>query len=289
MMVLSIQSQVVFGCAGNSAAVPVLQARGHEVLAVPTALLSNTPYYPRSEGGSLPADLVRRLLEGALERIPHGGVAAVITGWMGSAETVEAVADLLAQFRRAHPGALYLCDPVMGDTDFGFYAEPATARAIAERLVPCADILTPNVFEQTYLAQQGVRPRAGCLRATTGVETSPGRIGVSLACDGRTWTTDTPRLANNATGTGDVFSAVFLAERLAGHDAASSLEVAVSTVHLLVDDANRRGLRELPIADHLAAIAARPRASTAASQSGETEGSRRRRALQGRVEPSPVS
>jgi pyridoxal/pyridoxine/pyridoxamine kinase len=44
MTVISIQSQVVHGHVGNNAAVFPLQARGIEVAAVPTTLLSNHPH-----------------------------------------------------------------------------------------------------------------------------------------------------------------------------------------------------------------------------------------------------
>jgi pyridoxine kinase len=41
--VLAISSQVAYGYLGLSAAVPALQALGHDVMALPTVLLSNEP------------------------------------------------------------------------------------------------------------------------------------------------------------------------------------------------------------------------------------------------------
>jgi hypothetical protein len=58
MTVMTIQSQVVHGHVGNSAAVFPLQACGIEVAAVPTALLSNHPLYSSMGGGVLDAKLV---------------------------------------------------------------------------------------------------------------------------------------------------------------------------------------------------------------------------------------
>jgi pyridoxine kinase len=61
MTVIAIQSQVVHGHVGNSAAVFPLHAFGIEVAAVPTVLLS-------MRGGVLDAKLVSDLLAGVEER-----------------------------------------------------------------------------------------------------------------------------------------------------------------------------------------------------------------------------
>ena len=53
--VISIQSQVVHGHVGNSAAVFPMQTLGVTVAAVPTTLLSNHPLYPTVRGRVLDA------------------------------------------------------------------------------------------------------------------------------------------------------------------------------------------------------------------------------------------
>lgn len=60
--VTSIQSQVVHGHLGDSAAIYPLRAKGAEVVAVPTALLSNHPHYPTMRVRVLEAELVAELL-----------------------------------------------------------------------------------------------------------------------------------------------------------------------------------------------------------------------------------
>ncbi|RBC50645.1 pyridoxal kinase, partial [Xanthomonas oryzae pv. oryzae] len=66
--VISVQSQLVYGHAGNSAAVPPLRALGLRVAEVPTTLLSNAPFYATLRGRILPADWLADLLLGATER-----------------------------------------------------------------------------------------------------------------------------------------------------------------------------------------------------------------------------
>ena len=62
MLVISIQSQVVHGHVGNSAAAYAMQAEGVNVAAVPTTLLSNHPRYPTVRGRVLETELVADLL-----------------------------------------------------------------------------------------------------------------------------------------------------------------------------------------------------------------------------------
>ena len=59
--VISVQSQLVYGHAGNSAAVPPMRALGVRVAEIPTVLLSNAPFYDTTRGRVLPADGDARL------------------------------------------------------------------------------------------------------------------------------------------------------------------------------------------------------------------------------------
>ena len=69
---ISIQSQVVYGHAGNSAAVEPLRALGLRVAEIPTTLLSNAPVYATTRGRTLPAYWFADLLRGARERALPG-------------------------------------------------------------------------------------------------------------------------------------------------------------------------------------------------------------------------
>jgi pyridoxine kinase len=149
--VISIQSQVVHGHVGNSAAVFPLQACGIEVAAVPTTLLSNHPRYPSQRGQVLDANLVRNLLLGVKERGLVDACKVLITGYLGSAENAAIVIDFIRRAKARNPKLLYLCDPVMGDAGPGFYVNEDIRTLFCEGLVPLADIITPNQFELEHL------------------------------------------------------------------------------------------------------------------------------------------
>src|ERR1700730_14412297 len=95
MTVISIQSQVVHGHVGNSAAVFPLQACGIEVAAVPTALLSNHPHYSSQRGGVLDAKFVRDVLVGVEERGRVDTSKVLISGYLGSPAIAAAVIDFV--------------------------------------------------------------------------------------------------------------------------------------------------------------------------------------------------
>lgn len=258
MLVLSLQSQLVYGYAGNSAAVPVLQAAGLTVLPVPTTLLSNTPHYPDFTRAPIGAKEVGDLLSGIMQRVQPSDITAVLTGWMGSAEIVHTTAAFIRELKAKHPGVLYLCDPVMGDAKSGLYVNPACAEAIAEALVPLADILTPNTFELDRL--QGTEPASivARLRALSGpanrpvvVSSVPAEDGtvanVAGTAKGEVWRVRTPLLSPALTGTGDVMTARFLAAWLEGESLANALALGVGGIFAVIEAAEQRGAPEMPL------------------------------------------
>src|SRR5690606_33084697 len=78
-------------------------------------------------------------------------IAGVLTGYLGAASQAEPIRDLVLDLKRANPSILFACDPVIGDIG-GLYVAEETAAAIRDRLLPLADIATPNRFELAWLA-----------------------------------------------------------------------------------------------------------------------------------------
>ena len=78
--ILAISSQVVFGPVGLNAIVPALQAEGHDVLAMPTVLLSNHPGLGPPKGQSF---ILSEYIEALEAREAFANLDAIITGWTG--------------------------------------------------------------------------------------------------------------------------------------------------------------------------------------------------------------
>jgi pyridoxine kinase len=151
MAVLSIQSHVAYGHAGNSAAVFPLQRLGREVWAVHTVEFSNHTGYKAWRGKVLGASLVEEIVLGLEERGILENCEAVLSGYLGDASVGRAILGAVKRVRAAAPKALYCCDPVMGDVGRGFYVSPDIPDMLKREVVPMADIITPNQFELEVL------------------------------------------------------------------------------------------------------------------------------------------
>lgn len=239
LCVLSIQSEVVRGHVGNSAARFALQRLGFDVWAVPTVLLSNHPGHGRFRGEATTAGAMAALVDGL---DAHGWLArcsGVVSGYLGAADQARVVAEAVRRVKAQNPRAVYLCDPVFGDDD-GAYARPGVAEAMARELVPLADIVTPNRFELSSLTSKRIENAADAVAAAralgkaetvvTSVPFEGGRIGtVAVSRDGA-WGAAAPRIERVPNGSGDLLSALYLGARLRGRDPAGALSSASSAV-----------------------------------------------------------
>ena len=275
MRILSIQSSVAYGHVGNSAAVFPLQRLGHEVWPVHTVLFSNHTGYGAWRGPVIAGSDVHQVIVGMEERGVLGQVDLVLTGYQGSPEIAAVVLDAVDRVKRANPEASYACDPVMGNADSGCFVDPAIPPLIRDRVVPQADLVTPNQFELgelTGLALPAtarlvdVLAAADACRAlgpSTVLVTSVAHTDqpedtlemIAITTDGA-WSVRTPRLAFHANGSGDVTAALFSAHLLATRDPALALARTTSSVFDLLTDTLRAGGGELRLVESQEAYAA---------------------------------
>lgn len=240
--IISIQSEVVRGHVGNSAARFALQRLGLDVWSLPTVLLSHHPGHGRPEGRTTEAPELVALFDSLARRGWAGQVRGVITGYLGAAAQASAAASIVARVKALNPAALYLCDPVFGDDD-GAYAKPGVAEAIARDLLPLADIAAPNRFELSGLTSQRIDTPADAVRAArllglpeVVVTSVPHGAHIANIAVSRTeaWICTVEREARVPHGTGDLLSALYLALRLQGSDTAAALAGSVSRVQAII-------------------------------------------------------
>ncbi len=262
--VLSISSQTVYGHVGNSAAQFVLQRLGFEVWAIPTILLSNHP------GHTPPAKTTistKDILDHVSKLASNGWLrscVAVHSGYLADPSQIDAVAQAVGIVRRENSDAIYACDPIMGDQATGLYVSEGVADRVKTKLVPLADILTPNAFELAHItgqeivdtdhaliaARQVVAPMVLC----SSIPRSSGAIATAAINADHAYMVETPKIDNTPKGTGDVLAALYLAESLKGADSKHALRYAVgATYELCLRSAARMG-DELPLIEEQDAL-----------------------------------
>jgi pyridoxine kinase len=272
--ILSIQSHVAYGCVGNRAAVFPLQRLGWEVIAVNTVQFSNHTGYGAWEGDVFTPEHIRAVLNGVDAR---GGLAlcdAVLSGYLGDVGLGEAVLNAVARVKAAHPGAVYCCDPVMGDVGRGVFVRPGVPEFMRDRAMPAADIATPNQFELELLTGRSITTLEDALAATAALRRSGPALVLVTSLTRRDGANDmiemladgpdgaflitAPLLpfATPPNGGGDLTAALFLAHWSDGRDVAAALEKTTGAVHAVFAETARRGARELQIVAAQDALAA---------------------------------
>ncbi|MGW4944033.1 pyridoxal kinase PdxY [Actinoplanes sp. NPDC004185] len=263
MKVLSIQSAVAHGHVGNSAAVFPLQRLGVEVVPVLTVNFSNHTGYGAWRGPLIPPADVAEVLLGVEERGVFPQIDAVLSGYQGGVGIGDVIVDAVRRVKAANPAALYACDPVMGNAKSGCFVAPEIPALLRDRVVPVADIITPNQFELGFLT--GTEPasiestlasadQARAMGPSTVLVTSverpdraDGTIEMLVVDTAGAWLVSTPHLPFKANGSGDVTAALFTAHYVATKDAALSLERTASSVFDLIETTYRSGERELQL------------------------------------------
>ncbi|GAA4958774.1 pyridoxal kinase PdxY [Actinoplanes utahensis] len=261
MKVLSIQSAVAHGHVGNSAAVFPLQRIGVEVVPVHTVNFSNHTGYGAWRGPLIPPPEVAEVLLGVEERGVFPQIDAVLSGYQGGAGIADVIIDAVRRVKAANPAAVYACDPVMGNAKSGCFVAPEIPVLLRDRVVPVADIITPNQFELGFLT--GTEPAdiastlasadlARAMGPSTVLVTSverpdreAGTIEMLVVDAAGAWIVTTPHLPFKANGSGDVTAALFTAHYVGTGNAAVALERTASSVFDLIETTYRSGEREL--------------------------------------------
>ena len=261
MKVLSIQSAVAHGHVGNSAAVFPLQRIGVEVVPVLTVNFSNHTGYGAWRGPLIPPPDVAEVLLGVEERGVFPQIDVVLSGYQGGAGIADVIIDAVRRVKDANPDAVYACDPVMGNAKSGCFVAPEIPHLLRDRVVPVADIITPNQFELGFLTgtepvsiestlasadlARAMGPSTVLVTSVERADREEGTIEMLVVSGAGAWIVTTPHLPFKANGYGDVTAALFTAHFVETGNAAVALERTASSVFDLIETTYRSGEREL--------------------------------------------
>lgn len=274
MQILSIQSSVAYGHAGNSAAVFPLQRLGHEVYPVLTVHFSNHTGYGATRGPLLAPSDVADVITGVEERGAFPTVDAVLSGYQGDPAVGQVILDAVKKVKAANPDAVWCCDPVMGDVGRGFFVRPGIPEFMRDQVVPAADIITPNHFELDFLSGRTTTTLAEVLEAVDAVRATGPRdvlvtsvltedmpadsLDMVAVSDDGAWAVTTPLLPITAKGGGDVTAALYLAHLRTTGSPAEALRRVASTMYAVLEETVAAGREEMALIAAQDAIAHPP-------------------------------
>jgi pyridoxine kinase len=255
--VIVVNSLVVRGSVGGRASLFALERAGFPVWFLPTVTLTWHPGHGPATRAVPDAGAFAGFVDDVAGSPRLGEVGAVLSGYLATAHQADAVARLVTATRARNPEVRYLCDPNIGDGGGLFVPEPVAA-AIRDRLIPRADMATPNRHElgwltgRTAVDNDGLASAAAALGVGEAVVTSAfapeGEIGNLAVADEETLLATHRRLDAVPNGTGDLFAALYLAGRLDGRSVREAVEQAGAAVLAVAKAAADMEADEMPLA-----------------------------------------
>ncbi len=251
MNILSIQSHVVYGRVGNRSAVFPLERLGFEVWPINTVQFSCHTGMPGWTGTAFGAEHVSSLVRGLENLGVLSRCDAVLSGYMGDAETGQAIVRAVDATKHANPRAIYCCDPVMGDFPGGLYVKSGLPGFMATEAVTRADIVCPNEFEASLLAGIEISSARDAAAAAEAIHRMGPRIVIIksfrsagggelgfFVSDGSVMKAVTAPIlpfAKPPKGSGDLASALFLGYYLKCMDIVESIEKTIGALYAVLE------------------------------------------------------
>ena len=249
--ILAIQSAVMIGAVGNDAAMPVYTHFRHKAARLDTVRLAAHPGFGRGFTEITEAKVLAALLSDFANLQKDAMPKALQTGYFGVADQIFPVADFIASSQKKDD-IFYLLDPVLGDAG-KLYVDQNIADAMQQKLLPLADMITPNAFELGLLVRQPINSLADAeeagrkilgqlprLRAVfaTGIDASlpagEGRIADILISRDASVPFVHKSKAHGISGSGDVLSAMILAGYLNSGDLTKACQSASNIVNQMI-------------------------------------------------------
>lgn len=146
--ILAVHDLSCHGTASLGIVIPVLTAFGHEVIALPSVILSSTTDIDQEPIALETTDWMHRVVD----RWDKNGITfdAIYTGWLGDPRQIDLLTKLCEM---SHDKTTIFIDPVLGD---GGQLYPSQEKLSKEmnRLVMKAQVITPNPTEAALLLKK---------------------------------------------------------------------------------------------------------------------------------------
>lgn len=209
----------------------VLEARGHEVLMLPTALISNT----LNLGRHAALDTTDYLLESlaAWEALGLTADLAYI-GYITGMEQAQKLADVADGLRER--GVPVVLDPILGDGGRKYNSVNEGQVEGMRLLMRHADLITPNLTEACLLADETYREDGGEALAETLAQSGCGVLITSARAEGgdavigrtadEAFVLPYERVPGHRWGTGDLFTGLLIDGLLLGRTAREAARMA---------------------------------------------------------------
>ncbi|QJT80503.1 pyridoxal kinase PdxY [Kosakonia sp. MUSA4] len=248
--ILAIQSHVVFGHAGNSAAEFPMRRLGANVWPLNTVQFSNHTQYGKWTGSVMSPAHLTEIVQGiaAIDQLQR--CDAILSGYLGSAEQGEHILGIVRQVKAANPQAKYFCDPVMGHPEKGCIVAPGVAEFHLRHALPASDIIAPNLIELEILCEHAVNsvqeavaaareliakgPQIVLVKHLARAGLSADRFEMLLVTPQEAWHISRPLVdfgARQPVGVGDVTSGLLLVKLLQGAPVREALEHVTAAVY----------------------------------------------------------
>ncbi|MDI6440455.1 pyridoxal kinase PdxY [Cronobacter dublinensis] len=264
--ILAIQSHVVFGHAGNSAAEFPMRRLGANVWPLNTVQFSNHTQYGQWTGAVMPPSHLTEIVQGIAAIGQLSRCDAVLSGYLGSAEQGEQILEIVRQVKAANPQAKYFCDPVMGHPEKGCIVAPGVAEFHARFALPASDIIAPNLLELEMLSGHPVAsvdeavatareliargPQIVLVKHLARAGFQQDRFEMLLVTAKEAWHISRPLVdfgARQPVGVGDVTSGLLLVKLLQGATLREALEHVTAAVYDIMVTTKRMEEYELQV------------------------------------------
>lgn len=250
--ILLVNDMPGYGKVAIPAMTPILVRYGYELFNLPTMIVSNTLNYKKFASIDT-TDYMKEALQ-TWEELGFG-FDAVSTGFIANDEQAEFVLDLCK--KKAKEGTLIFADPIMADNGKLYNSITRNRVETMKKIVSVADFIVPNLTEACYLTdtpyrEEGFEKEELCeiikslrkLGAKSVIVTSTlirneNESKKAVACYDKVFDecffVEYDEIPVKVNGTGDVFSAIVMAETLEGQNLKKAVEKATFFIHELIE------------------------------------------------------